>query len=87
MPGLTPALTVRHLADDLKALYAEAVQAAGAQPSTKQINAWFWGSGPGSGTVAADLLRALRTAALTSPDNGFKAFGTRFLVPGPYVGA
>ena len=83
---LTPALAVRHIADDLKALYTEAIQAEGAQPSSRQINAWFWGSGPGKGTIAADFLRALRTAALTSSDNGFKAFGGRFLVPGPYVG-
>jgi hypothetical protein len=83
---LNPALAVRHIADDLKALYAEAIQADGAQPSTRQINAWFWGSGPGRGTVAADFLRALRTASLESTDNAFKAFGGRFLVPGPYVG-
>jgi hypothetical protein len=84
---LTPPLAVRHLADDLKALYAEAVQAEGAQPSARQINAWFWGSGPGHGTLAADLLRELRTVALTSADSGFKAFGSRFLVPAPFVGA
>lgn len=84
---LSPALAVRHLADDLKALYAEAIQAEGAQPSTQQINAWFWGTGPGTGTLAADFLRALRTASLTSTDNGLKAFGGRFLVPGPYVGS
>jgi hypothetical protein len=84
---LTPALAVRHLADDLKALYAEAIQAEGAQPSTRQINAWFWGAGPGKGTLAADFLRALRLASMDSADNAFKAFGGRFLVPGPYVGA
>ena len=84
---LSAPLAVRHLADDLKALYAEAVQAEGAQPSTRQINAWFWGpSGGGSGTLAADFLRALRLVSLDSADNAFKAFGGRFLVPGPYVG-
>lgn len=86
--GLSAPLAVRHLADDLKALYAEAVQAEGAQPSARQVNTWFWGpSGGGSGTLAADLLRALRTVSLNSTDNAFKAFGGRFLVPGPYVGA
>ena len=82
---LTAALAVRHLADDLKALYAEAIQAEGEQPSSRQIAAWFWGTGPNTGTLAADVLRALRTAALTSSDNGFKTFGGRFLVPAPYV--
>ena len=85
--GLSPALAVRHLADDLKALYAEAVQAEGEQSSARQINTWFWGpSGRGSGTLAADFLRALRLASMDSADNPFKAFGGRFLVPGPYVG-
>lgn len=83
--GLTPPLAIRHLADDLKALYAEAIQAEGEQPSSRQINAWFWGSGAGTGTLAADALRALRIASTTSADNGFKAFGGRFLVPAPYI--
>ena len=93
VPGLSSALAVRHLADDLKAVYLEAVQADGPQPSSRQVMRWFWGSGPGpsgpgiGGTIAADVLRGLRLAALASPDNGFKAFGSRFLVPAPYVGA
>lgn len=89
---LTPALAVRHVADDLKALYLEAVQAQGPQPSSRQIMSWFWGTAParenpgaaGGGTLAGDFLRGLRLAALDSADNGFKAFGGRFLVPAPY---
>src|ERR1700722_11799047 len=37
----TPALALRFLADDLKALYGEAVQADGAPPSARQIDRWF----------------------------------------------
>ncbi len=78
--GLSPALVLRYLSDDLKALYGEAVQAIGPQPSPAHVNRWFWGE-----TIAADLLRALRTASTTSPNDGFKTVGGRFLVPGPYV--
>jgi hypothetical protein len=38
----TPALALRFLADDLKALYGEAVQADGPSPSARQIDQWFW---------------------------------------------
>lgn len=78
--GLSPALVLRYAADDLKALYAEAVQAIGPQPSGSQINRWFWGE-----TAAADFLRAVRLAALESADNGFKTAGGRFIVPVPFV--
>ena len=78
--GISSALLARYIADDLKALYAEAAQAEGPQPSSAQVNCWFWNH-----TLAADLLRALRTAALTSEHNGFKTVGSRFLVPAPYV--
>ena len=78
--GLSPALVVRYIADDLKAFYAEAVQAIGQQPSGAQVNRWFWDT-----TLAADFLRALRTAALASTHNGFNTAGSRFIVPAPYV--
>lgn len=78
--GLSPAVLLRFVADDLKALYSEAAQSDGPQPSAAQINAWFWDR-----TVAADLLRALRTKALDSPHNGFNTAGSRFLVPAPFV--
>jgi len=38
----TSALALRFLADDLKALYCEAVQADGGPPSARQIDGWFW---------------------------------------------
>ena len=78
--GLSPALVMRYIADDMKALYMEAVQAIGPQPSGAQINRWFW-----SKTLAAELLRALRSGALASEHTGFKTAGSRFLVPAPFV--
>ena len=76
----TPALSLRFLVDDLKALYGEAAQADGAPPSARQIDGWFWGE-----TLAGRFLRALRAAALESPDNGVKTVGGRFFVPAPYL--
>ena len=73
----TPALALRFLADDLKALYGEAVQADGAPPSARQIDVWFWRQ-----TVAGQLLIALRDVALTSENNALKTVGGRFFVPG-----
>jgi hypothetical protein len=78
--GLSPALLLRTIADDIKALYGEAVQAAGPQPSGLQLNRWFWNK-----TLAGQFLRALRAAALTSTHNGFNTVGSRFIVPGPWV--
>ena len=78
--GLSAAVVVRLIADDLKALYAEAVQAIGPQPSSAQVNRWFWGE-----TAAGDFLRALRTAAIASGHSGFHTAGSRFIVPAPWV--
>lgn len=75
--GLSSALVVRYVADDLKTLYAEAI---GPQPSSNQINQWFWNE-----TLAGAFLRALRTAAIASPHNGFNIAGSRFIVPGTWV--
>ena len=80
VPGLSPAVVVRYISDDMKALYMEAVQAIGPQPSSGQVNGWFW-----SQTLAAEFLRALRTAAMASENNGFKTAGSRFIVPVPFV--
>jgi hypothetical protein len=76
----TPALASRFLADDLKALYGEAVQADGAAPSARQIDNWFWRQ-----TVAGQLLIALRTMSLTSENNALKTVGGRFFVPVPWL--
>ncbi len=78
----TPALALRFLADDLKALYSEAVQAMGAAPSARQIDGWFWRQ-----TVAGHLLIALRSAAMVSENNALKTVGGRFFVPVPYLPA
>jgi len=79
-PHDTSALALRFLADDLKALYGEAVQADGGPPSARQIDWWFWRQ-----TVAGQLLIALRDVALTSDNNALKTVGGRFFVPVPYL--
>jgi hypothetical protein len=76
----TPALALRFLADDLKALYGEAVQADGPPPSARQIDGWFWRR-----TVAGQLLVALRGKSLESENNALKTVGGRFFVPAPYL--
>lgn len=76
----TPALALRFLADDLKALYGEAVQADGDPPSARQIDWWFWRR-----TVAGQLLIALRAAAMESENNALKTVGGRFFVPAPFL--
>ena len=78
----TPALALRFLADDLKALYGEAAQADGGPPSARQLDRWFWGS-----TVAGQLLIALRRVAMASENNALKTVGGLFFVPAPYVPA
>lgn len=78
----TPALALRFLADDLKALYSEAVQADGPTPSARQIDTWFWRQ-----TTAGQLLIALREAAMLSDNNALKTVGGRFFVPAPFVPA
>ena len=78
----TPALALRFLADDLKALYGEAVQADGAPPSARQIDWWFWRQ-----TVAGQLLIALREISFRSENNALKTVGGRFFVPVPYLPA
>ena len=76
---MTPQLS-RFMADDLKALYGEAVQADGAPPSARQIDWWFWRH-----TVAGQLLITLRAVAMGSENNALKTVGGRFFVPVPYL--
>lgn len=78
----TPALAIRFLADDIKAMYGEAAQADGGPPSARQIDWWFWRR-----TVAGQLLIALRAAAMVSPNNALKTVGGRFFVPVPFLPA
>jgi hypothetical protein len=77
----TTALSVRHLCDDIKALYGEAAQAVGPKPSPNQIDTWFWRH-----TAAGETLRALRSTAMASDNNALKTVGGRFFVPTPWVG-
>jgi hypothetical protein len=72
----TPALALRMLCDDIKALYGEAAQADGPAPSAHQIDEWFWRQ-----TVAGRLLIALRSTAMASENNALKTVGGRFFVP------
>jgi hypothetical protein len=76
----TTALSVRFLCDDIKALYGEAAQAVGPQPSAMQVDTWFW-----QHTVAGGLLQALRRVAMESQNNALKTVGGRFFVPAPWV--
>jgi hypothetical protein len=78
--GLTPALALRFLCDDLKALYGEAAQADGPLPGIRQVDSWFW-----SHTVAGRFLIALRTAGMKSDDNALRTVASRFFVPTPYL--
>lgn len=80
--GVSPGVLVRYIADDMKALYAEAAQAAGPQPASQQINRWFWNE-----TAAGAFLRAIRLAAIKSQHTGFNTAGSRFVVPGPWIAA
>ena len=76
----TTALSVRHMCDDIKALYGEAAQAVGPAPSARQVDTWFWRQ-----TAAGELLRALRLVAMDSGNNALKTVGGRFFVPAPWV--
>jgi hypothetical protein len=78
----TTALATRFMCDDVKALYAEAAQAHGKAPSSRQIDGWFWRS-----TAAGAVLIALRAAAMASANNALKTVGSRFFVPAPFVPA
>jgi hypothetical protein len=78
----TPALALRFLCDDIKAMYGEAAQAYGPAPSARQVDSWFWRQ-----TVAGALLVALRTLAMSSENNALKTVGGRFFVPVPWLPA
>ncbi|MSP29787.1 MAG: hypothetical protein EXR09_04850 [Acetobacteraceae bacterium] len=56
-----PALALRFVADDLKALYGEAAQAEGGPPSARQIDHWFWRQ-PFAGAMLIPCARPRRKA-------------------------
>ena len=74
------ALALRFLADDLRALMAEAAMCDGPVLPPDQWNTWLYRH-----STAGRLLVALRAAALASPHDGFKTMGSRFLVPTPWL--
>jgi hypothetical protein len=76
----TTALSMRFLADDIKAMYSEAAQATGAPPASRQIDNWFWRS-----TLAGSVLHALRRVAMASGNNALRTVGGRFFVAPPFV--
>jgi len=76
----TAALALRFLCDDIKAFYGEAGQADGPAPASRQVNGWFW-----RGTLAGQLLIALRAVAMASENNALKTVGGRFFVPVPWL--
>jgi hypothetical protein len=80
-PRGSPALSLRYVADDLKAYCMEAVQAEGPPASSRQIADWFWPQ-----TVAGRMLVALRAALMASPEKGHQTV-SRFLVPVPNLPA
>lgn len=77
-PGAS--LTLRYVADDLKALYGEAAQPLGAPPpSSRQLNRWLFGA-----TVAGRTLVALHDAGTTGGNEALRTVA-RFMVPVPYL--
>lgn len=79
-PGAS--LTLRYVADDLKALYGEAAQPPGAPaPSSRQLNRWLFGA-----TVAGRTLVALREAGTQGGNEALRTVA-RFMVPVPYLPA
>lgn len=78
--GLSPAVVLRYVSDDIKALYYEAAQAVPPYPTNRQMENWFWYE-----TLASDFLRALRSKALESNHKGFNVACSRFVVPMPFV--
>jgi hypothetical protein len=81
-PNGSPALSLRYLADDLKALYLEAAQAGpGPAPSSRQLADWLFRE-----TLAGQMLIALRAVAAASEGRGMQTIA-RFLVPAPNLPA
>jgi len=79
---MSAVLALRFAADDLKAYYTEAASAGGTQPSSRQVDDWFWHD-----TAAGATFQALRRTHLASPDDRLKLIATMFLVPGARVPA
>lgn len=74
---VTIATVLRMAAEDLKAVYFEAVAAQPGQSGGSAAMAdWFWGE-----TVAARVINEMREICLRMPDNEFQLLGKLLLVP------
>ena len=80
-PDLPLADAVRLGAEDLKAYYIEAASAQPGNAGPRQLADWFWQE-----TVAADVLRQMKTRCLASDDEAIKLLGIVFLVPTTHAG-
>jgi hypothetical protein len=76
----SPVQVLRWVVDDVKAYYFEAMSANGLNPSSRQMQAWFWDR-----TRAAQAIIALRKQLLASDDKRAQAIGRMNMVPGAQV--
>ena len=77
---VSPILSLRFAADDLKAYVLEAGAAEPGRPSSGQLHGWFWKE-----TAAGAALIALRHALLASDEDRVKLVAGNFLVPPAFV--
>lgn len=77
-PDLPPGLALKLAAEDLKAVYFEAVtvQPGGGPATADSLAEWFWGA-----TEAGALLFAVRAACASSDDPALKAVASFLIVP------
>jgi len=77
---VSPILSLRFAADDLKAYVVEAGAAGPGKPSSRQLYEWFW-----KATAAGAALIALRQMLLASDNDRIKLIAGNFLVPPAFV--
>jgi len=78
-PPMPPVLALKFFADDLRAFYGEAALGAGARPSSRQVDEWYW-----RGTAAGALVNACRRACLANADKSLHPIAENLLVPAPF---
>ena len=62
--------------DDLRAFYYEAMLAQPGSPSSRDLDAWFFGK-----TTAGSVFFSLQKLLLSSDEGAFKLVGVQFLIP------
>ena len=77
---MSPILSLRFAADDLKVYVVEAGAASLGKPSSRQLYEWFWKE-----TAAGAALIALRQMLLASDNDRIKLIAGNFLVPPAFV--